>query len=168
MPDRIARVSLFGNVAKAATVNLDATNGAQVGVNLRWSDGTLVTPEDLKAAVPSSTPSDGTTDDIDEGQFNVWFTPRRAQDAVGGIIADSANVTLRYVDGESITADLKDLANSGTGTLQAITRDAKGRVSGARAVTAADIPAGAGMAYNRIDANGDIRVAADGSLRISN
>lgn len=116
---------------QAVTIDPAATVGAQIGVNLLLPDGSVAQMADFGAA-----PADGgtltTTDDLDEGQWNLWFTDKRAQDAVGGILADSANVTLRYAGGTSITADLTDAGNTGTGTLQAITVDAKGRVTGYR------------------------------------
>ncbi len=46
------------------------------------------------------------TDDIAEGT-NLYFTDERAQDAVGGIVANSSKVSLTYADGTpSITADI--------------------------------------------------------------
>lgn len=132
---RNARVPLFGNVAKSVTIDPAATDGATFGVNLRWPDGRLVQAGDFTTSAPAGSGAISTTDDLDEGQWNLWFTPRRAQDAVGGILADSANVTLRYAPGASITADLTDLTDSGAGALLAITRDGKGRITGTRAAT---------------------------------
>lgn len=137
MKSRLAKVSLFGNAAKAATVNLDATNGAQIGSNLLLPDGSLGTVESLRklfgsTAAPASL---NTTDDLEEGQWHLWFTDRRAQDAVGSILANSANITLAYVAGTSLTADLTDLADSGAGSLLAATFDAKGRKTGSRDAT---------------------------------
>ncbi|MGA0588102.1 hypothetical protein ACO2Q2_13375 [Dyella sp. KRB-257] len=134
---RLAKIPLYGNVAKAVTVNLDATEGAQIGNNLLMPDGTLATTAKLQALFGAGISGSGpdTTDALDEGQFNLYFTNRRAQDAVGGILADSTNVSLTYVGGTSITADLTDLADTGAGALLAITRDAKGRVTGTKAAT---------------------------------
>ncbi|KZC17011.1 hypothetical protein RHOFW510R12_01545 [Rhodanobacter sp. FW510-R12] len=116
-----------------------ATVGAQIGVNLLLPDGTVGTLAQL-AALFGSTATAGTgtittTDDLEEGQWNLWFTSRRAQDAVGGILANSTNVTLAYVGGTSITADLTALTDSGAGALLATTFDAKGRKTGSRAAT---------------------------------
>lgn len=139
---RLARVPIYGNAAKAVTVNLDATVGAQIGTNLLMPDGTIATTAKLQAllAPPAGNGSAAisTTDDLEEGAWNLYFTKRRAQDAVGEILHDSANVTLRYmVDGDtpSITADLTDLVDSGAGALLAITVDGKGRVTGTRDAT---------------------------------
>ena len=49
------------------------------------------------------------TDDIaeDGSPVNLWFTDERAQDAVGGMVANSSKVSLTYVDAApSLTADI--------------------------------------------------------------
>lgn len=133
------KVPIYGTApAKATYVEQGATVGAQIGVNLLMPDGTVGTLAQLQALFGAATTGGdtlNTTDDLDEGQWHLWFTERRAQDAVGGILADSANVTLSYVGGTSLTADLTDLADSNTGALLAITRDAKGRITGTRDAT---------------------------------
>ena len=125
---------------RAVTVDEAATCGAQIGVNLLLPDGSVGTLAKLQAlfgsaATVSDSSTISTTDDLEEGQFNLWFTDRRAQDAVGAIVGNSANVTLNYTTGTSLVADLTDLANTGAGALLAITRDGKGRVTGTRAAT---------------------------------
>jgi hypothetical protein len=179
---RNVRVPLFGNVAKSVTVDADATDGATIGVNLRKPDGTLVTLDELGGG-STAPPNDlTTTDDLDEGGYNLYFTNKRAQDAVGGILVDSSSIDFTYdTAAPSITATLKDLPNSGLGGLVGIARDSKGRVSGTRNVTTDDLPEGSANLYftderaqsavrqvfNRIDTIGDIRVDADGNLRIT-
>ncbi len=132
-----ASVPLFRNMLKSVTVETAATIGAQIGVNLLLPDGSVGTIAQLQKLFGSTASSSTirTTDDVAEGQWNLYFTNRRAQDAVGGILANSANVTLTYVGGTSITADLTNLADSGAGTLLATTFDAKGRKTGSRAAT---------------------------------
>lgn len=133
-----ASVPLFRNMLKSVTVETAATVGAQIGVNLLMPDGTVGTLAQLQklfGSTASSGTSINTTDDLQEGQWNLYFTNRRAQDAVGAILANSANVTLTYVGGASITADLTPLTDSGAGTLLATTFDAKGRKTGSRAAT---------------------------------
>ena len=44
---RKVKLPLYGNPSKVAEVDVDATEGAVVGVNLRRKDGTIVTEEDL-------------------------------------------------------------------------------------------------------------------------
>lgn len=137
-----ASVPLFRNMLKSVTVETAATIGAQIGVNLLLPDGSVGTIAQLQKLFGSTQTSGAplnTTDDLQEGQWNLYFTNRRAQDAVGGILVNSANITLAYVGGTSITADLTDLADSGIGTsFSLITRDAKGRISGTQPVTAID------------------------------
>jgi hypothetical protein len=133
-----------------------ATNGAQVGVNLLDPDGKLVPWPIVDPSIGGT--SLNTTDDLDEGQWNLWFTDLRAQDAVGAILADSATISLAYVAGTSITAALNDLADSGTGAaLVKITRDAKGRVSGTHAATTTDLTEGSNLYYT--DARSDARIS---------
>lgn len=73
-PRRLAKVALYANPAKAALVDLDATNGAIVGKNLFWSDGSLVTQEQLTGGVSKTVVkgAPGTTDELPEGRFN-WY-----------------------------------------------------------------------------------------------
>lgn len=135
------RVPLFGNPGKSATIDAEATNGATVGTNLFNADGSLVTASQLSGG-SSSPPTSidlGTSDDLDEGSFNLYFTAKRAQDAVGSILTDTATIDFSYDDvAHTITADLKDLASSVSGSLVGITRDSKGRVSGTKPVNAGD------------------------------
>lgn len=68
-------------------------------------------------------------------------------DGVRGWHTYSANfATLTNGDGTH-SLDLSDLANSGAGTLQAITRDAKGRITGARAATTTDLTEGTNLYF---------------------
>lgn len=91
--------------------------------------------------------SSATTTDLAEGT-NLYFTDQRAEDAIGGILMNSANVSMTYVAGTSITAMLNDLADSGVGSaLVKITRDAKGRVSGTHAATTDDLAEGSNLYF---------------------
>lgn len=131
---------------RSVTVDAAATYGAQIGVNLLLPDGTVGTLAKLKAlfgSASSTADTVDTTDDVKEGQYNLWFTNRRAQDAVGDLLTDTTTIDLSYVAGTSINATLKDLANSGTGAaLVKITRDSKGRISGTSAATTDDLAEG--------------------------
>lgn len=149
------KVPLFGTPSKYAMLDREATNGAQFGVNLLDPSGSLVKWPIAVASTGSD--SIGTTDDLEEGQFNLWFTPRRAQDAVGGILDDTATVEFAYTGGESIAATLKDLADSGTGTsLVKITRDGKGRISGTSDATTTDLTEGSNLYFT--NARSDARI----------
>jgi hypothetical protein len=106
------RVPVHGNAMKAVIINSDATEGATVGVNLFAPDGkTLVQWADiLNPKVTAGSGFTGTTDDVDEGQFNLYFTKKRAQDAVGEILVDSDTISLTYDPSvPSIKAELVDL-----------------------------------------------------------
>lgn len=48
-----------------------------------------------------------TTDDLEEGTTNLYFTDQRATAAVGAVILDTGNILLDY-DGTNITADLSE------------------------------------------------------------
>lgn len=136
-----ARVSLYGITGKYATVNLDATEGATVGRDLHWPDGSTVTEAQLRNSTSSGPPSSGasTTDEVDEGQFNFYFTTQRAQDAVGSILTDTDTIDFTY-NGTThvVKADLKDLSSTTSGSLVGISRDGKGRVSGTKPVVPGD------------------------------
>jgi hypothetical protein len=143
-----ARLQLFGLTGKYATVDIDATEGAVVGKNLRWADGSLVSEAEIRAK--SATPASGSdvSDDIDEGRFNLYFTTQRAQDAVGGILADTDTIDFTY-NGTThvIKADLKVLADAGGGALVKIQRDAYGRVAGTSSATTDDLSEGSTHLY---------------------
>lgn len=153
MSPRTAKVPLYGNVARAVTITLGATVGAQIGVDLLMPDGSIATTAKLaKLFGATSSSSSGssidTTDDVDEGSYHFYFTDLRAQDAVGGILADTTTIDLAYASGTSITATLKDLVDSGTGAaLVKITRDAKGRLSGTEAATTTDLAEGSNLYF---------------------
>lgn len=163
------RVPLHGNVAKSVTLDADATNGAVVGTNLWKPDGTLVTMQDFGEGASGSGPGIDTSDDLDEGGYNFYFTNRRAQDAVGGILVDTTDVDFSYVAGTSISASL-----TATGVVAGIYGDAthavtlavdsKGRIT---AISQVPISSSSAQTFNRIDANGDIRVDAQGNLRVT-
>ena len=147
MTVKTAKVALFGNVAKSATINLGATVGAQVGVNLLAPDGTLVNWAQILNQKPSASGALTTTDGLDEGQFHLYFTNRRSQDAVGGILANSANVTLAYVGGTSITANLTPITFGGSGSLYAFTFDTYGRVVDYRTPSTTDLAEGTNLYF---------------------
>ncbi len=82
---------------QAVSVDTNATQGAQFGVNIWDPSGNLVAWP-LATSTPSTGESnfDGTTDDVDEGQFNLYFTNLRAQNAVGGILQNTGSILLTY------------------------------------------------------------------------
>jgi hypothetical protein len=158
------RVIVYGTTPpKSVLIDSAATVGAQIGVNLLLPDGTLAKMSDF-GATPSAGSSIDTTDDVDEGSYHLYFTDLRAQDAVGGILVDTATIDFTYTAGTSITADLKDLADSGTGSaLVKITRDAKGRLSGTEAATTADLTEGSNLYFTNERAQDAIGAALVGT-----
>lgn len=164
------KVPIYGTApAKATYLEQGATVGAKIGTNLLMPDGTVATTAKLAALLGTTTSgantSDlNTTDDLDEGQWHLWFTERRAQDAVGGILTDTDTIDFAYAGGSSITATLKDLADSGTGAaLVKITRDAKGRISGTSAATTTDLTEGDNLYFTDERAQDAIGTALDGT-----
>lgn len=81
-----AKVPLFGNVAKAVTVNLEATAGAQIGANLLLPDGRVGTLDQLRKLFGSTVINNGkqidSTDDLEEGRFN-WYGNVGTRDVAG-------------------------------------------------------------------------------------
>lgn len=70
----------------------------------------------------------------------------------------SANFAAKDNGDGTSSLDLADLANSGTGTLQAVTFDAQGRASGYRDATTTDLAEGSNLYFT--DARADARAAA--------
>ena len=129
--DRLAKIPMFRNVAKAVTVNLDATNGATLGVNLFAADGkTLLTLASLGAPTTSPGVTGGstaapsvsgeTTDDLQEGQFNLYFTNARAAAAAPiQSLAEGTNVTIDNTDPQNPVIS----ASGGSGAFPIVTGD---------------------------------------------
>jgi hypothetical protein len=115
-----AKVPIFGQPLRCLIIDTSATDGATYGVNLYDSDGhTLLTWEGIAkkiGAVPSTGSSGvNSTDDVSEGQWNLYFTDRRAQDAVHAIIANGNSITWSYAPGVSLTADtVQDIRTTAT------------------------------------------------------
>lgn len=146
------RVPVYGNQTKAVHVEPGATKGAKVGTNFYGPDGELVSWSDIVNpkvdASPTSDNSISTTDDLDEGAFNLYFTDERAQDAVGGILQNSDNVTLTYNDAvPSIRADLTDVSVGLGGQLKKYGFDAKGRLFQEGDASTDDLPEGSTNKY---------------------
>jgi len=139
---RNVRVPVYGTPSKSAVIDPNATVGATVGTDLRWADGTLVKESDLRGSTAASGDSAeiNTTDDLDEGAYNQYFTDRRAITAVGEALDDTDNITFSFdPDALSITADLTDTgvvagAYGDGNHVPVLTIDAKGRVTSATVV----------------------------------
>jgi hypothetical protein len=114
-----------------------APSAIGIGSGLSLSNGVL-------SAVSSFS---GTTDNVPEGTHNLYFTNLRAQDAIGQILSNDANITFSYARGSSITANLTTVTPTTGGTLQATAFDTYGRINKTQAITWATAGSVA-MAYN--------------------
>lgn len=146
------RVPLHQNPRGFADVDPDATNGAQVGVNLRGPDGQILT------AAQVINPTGGSSGGPSSIASTIWKLIREVPSNIqklaaligAGFAARQSNgdwalrtlqegtgIDIANPDGDAgnPTIGLEDVANSGTGTLLAVTRDGKGRVTGTRPAT---------------------------------
>lgn len=145
------RVPLHQNPRGFVDIDPAATEGAVLGVNLRDSAGNVIRPQD----VLNQPSSGGSTNSI---ASTIWRlireVPANIQKlaALGGkgfavrrddgewalrTLQEGTGIDIANPDGENgnPTIGLEDLADSGAGALLAITRDAKGRVTGTRTAT---------------------------------
>lgn len=145
------RVPLHGKPQGYATVDTAATDGASVGQNLRWADGSLVTEAQLRGA--ATPPEQGEFPItywrlIQEIPPNVVALANRGTTGLYVITAPGASATraIEVQDGELTVADgdgvggnpllgLAGVEDSGAGALCAIERDEFGRVTGTRPAT---------------------------------
>lgn len=145
------RVPIWNSPGKYATIDTDPARGTTLGVDLYYN-GRLLDPREIlnsygggstvisvSGGGSSSGPGSSirTTDELDEGRWNWYFTVERAQDAIGAALANSLNVTLTYDDGaNTITADLTKTGvvagTYGDAThYPVVTVDGRGRVTAA-------------------------------------
>lgn len=168
---RRIKVALWGSTQKFQIIDLDELGGATLGQNIYYQ-GKLLDPRDVlnqlgrgnttvvagggggggtRPPVPGGGPR--TTDDLDEGRYNFYFTPNRAIDAVGGALLDSDDIDFTYDSGaHTITAELKPTGvtagtfGDGTHTLQ-VEVDDKGRIV---SITVVPISGGGGAVWGAI------------------
>lgn len=123
------------------------------------------------------------------GFFTVTGVGTGAFRTIEAVAGETTSANENGVSGNP-TIGLADVPDLGDGAFLLFYRDAKGRVVSTTPGTAADVPydnaasglladdvqaaidelssASVELVYNRIDAAGDIRIAGDGSLRITN
>ncbi|MDH1192546.1 hypothetical protein [Stenotrophomonas sp. GD03958] len=144
------RVPLHQNPRSFTTVEEGATKGAQVGVDLRGPDGTVLRPDQIINPATSTDPN--------ATRWTVWKLIREVPANLVKIAAlvgkgfavrrgdgewalrtlqEGAGIDITNPDGEggNPAIGLEDVPNSGAGTLLAITVDSKGRVVGRRDAT---------------------------------
>lgn len=146
------RVPLHQNPRGYVDVDPDATDGAQVGVNLRGPDGQILTAEQV--INPTTGGSGGPSSIastiwklIREIPLNIQklavligagFATRQSNgDWALRTLQEGTGIDIVNPDGDAgnPTIGLADVPDSGAGTLLAITRDGKGRVTGTKAAT---------------------------------
>jgi hypothetical protein len=146
------RVPLHQNPRGFVDVDPDATNGAQVGVNLRGPDGQILT------AAQVINPTGGSSGGPSSIASTIWKLIREVPSNIQKLAAligagfavrqsngdwalrslqEGTGIDIANPDGEAgnPTIGLEDVADSGAGSLLAISRDSKGRVTGTRVAT---------------------------------
>lgn len=138
-----ARVPLWGTgAAKYVTIDTSATQGATLGVDLRWPNGTLVKPEDFQA--PASGPADGHS-------VVLWELVQKIPAPVSGLAGATGEGVYRIgPDGEGFTDSTTSDLPEGTNLYFTDTR--------------ADARVGAGIAAHVADTDPHVQYAKESDL----
>ncbi|MEL6095926.1 hypothetical protein AAGG42_08545 [Stenotrophomonas maltophilia] len=146
------RVPLHQNPRGYVDVDPDATNGAQVGVNLRGPDGQLLTAAQVINPTTGGSGGPGSIAStiwklIKEIPLNIQKLAAligaglavRKNDGEWALrtLQEGTGIDIANPDGDAgnPTIGLEDVPDSGAGTLLAISKDGKGRVTGTRPAT---------------------------------
>lgn len=147
-----AKVALWNQLSRHVVIDPNATVGAQVGVNLLDPSGKLVNWNDILNPTDSGqSGSIDTTDDLDEGAFNFYFTDDRFYAALKADLVESANVSVTFDDsGQTATFDLTDVSPTVGGTLSKWGFDSKGRLAAGDTASTSDLPEGTNLYYTAL------------------
>ncbi|MCO7494691.1 hypothetical protein [Stenotrophomonas maltophilia] len=146
------RVPLHQNPRGYVDVDPDATNGAQVGVNLRGPDGQILTAAQVINPTTGGSGGPGSIAStiwklIKEIPLNIQKLAAligaglavRKNDGEWALrtLQEGTGIDIANPDGDAgnPTIGLEDVPDSGAGSLLAITKDSKGRVTGTRPAT---------------------------------
>lgn len=140
------RVPMRGSLGKSVLVNNKAANDTASAAATAQAAAEAAQAA-AEAAAAAGSLANQTTDNLNEGQFNLYFTDLRAQDAVGSILAETASIDLVYVAGTSIKANLNDVTLTSGGTLALLGFDAQGRLSETAAASTTNLPEGTNLYF---------------------
>jgi len=97
------RVPIVGSAGKRALVNNSGISTANASAAAAQAAAEAA-QKAAEAAAANNGLANATTDQLNEGQFNLYFTNRRAQDAVASILQNTGSITWTYTGGASIKA----------------------------------------------------------------
>lgn len=174
------KVKLKDQLGRVVRVGSDAA-GATVGEDLRWPDGTVVKPSDIRNPSADTGSTGGLAPTawklIREIPANIQklaklagigFTTRGGDgEWYQRSIAQGEGIAVTNGDGVvgDPTVALAELANAGGGTLQKTARDGYGRLAGTSAATTTDLSEGVNLYYT--DARADARAAVAVSAHVA-
>ncbi len=166
------KIKRYDQLPRVTRIPEGGTNGAQVGRDLRWPDGTVVQESQIRQSTTPQ-PSAAATlwrliREIPQNiqrlaaLVGVGFTTR---DVDGNWMQRSiaAGDGIDVANGDGVAGDptvsLEDLPDTGAGAaLVRITRDAKGRVAGTQSASTTDLAEGTNLYFT--NARVDARIAA--------
>lgn len=161
-------IVMQGGLRRIVDVDLKATNGATIGVNVFNADGTLWVPPSAGSGQGTTITSWSLILDIPANVSTLAAFSGTGLYAITGA-GTSAGRTITAAPGETTVANgngvagnpvigLADVADAGGGSLQKTVFDAKGRRTGTSAATTSDLDEGSNLYFTNTRA--DARIAA--------